>query len=180
MLTFGEKLKVVRKAKNITQATLAEMTGISVHSISNYEKHGKIAKSSNVLKLAHVLEVRPEYFLDPEDEDPGDKIDPDKYCEMIERYIAANWSRLSKRLLVKARDLLKDHNLTEEEKEHILQAIWENYENSISSENHEEPAPPANHGYIVPEGNGKQYKKQALEQQKVAGWFDDNKLVRTS
>ena len=102
MLTFGEKLKVVRKAKNITQATLAEMTGISVYSISNYEKHGKIAKSSNVLKLAHVLEVRPEYFLDPEDEDPGDKIDPDKYCEMIERYITANWSRLSKRLLVKS------------------------------------------------------------------------------
>jgi transcriptional regulator with XRE-family HTH domain len=46
--TFGQRLKRIRREKKLTQLKLEKMSGISHHSISNYEK-GK--KSPNIVYL---------------------------------------------------------------------------------------------------------------------------------
>lgn len=53
---FSEKVKTLRKAKNMTLLQLSEATGLTIPTLSNYE-HGKGKPSvSNVGKLAVALE----------------------------------------------------------------------------------------------------------------------------
>lgn len=60
-MTFGEKLKMLRKANGMTQAQLAKKAGLSNGAIGNFES-GKRTKVSfeSVCKLADALGVEPE------------------------------------------------------------------------------------------------------------------------
>ncbi len=62
---MGEKIKKRREELGISQAELAEMTGISRVQISNYERGAcKGATWQNLRKLAAALKVKPNYFFD--------------------------------------------------------------------------------------------------------------------
>lgn len=62
---MGEKIKKRREELGISQAELAEMTGISRVQISNYERGAcKGATWQNLRKLAAALQVKPNYFFD--------------------------------------------------------------------------------------------------------------------
>lgn len=61
---MGEKIKKRREELGISQAELAEMTGISRVQISNYERGAcKGATWQNLRKLAAALKVEPGYFF---------------------------------------------------------------------------------------------------------------------
>lgn len=49
-LTFGERLRIIRKKKGLQQQELAKRTGINQSHISNYE-HGKYIPTISTLKL---------------------------------------------------------------------------------------------------------------------------------
>lgn len=63
-MTFGEKLKSVRKAAGLTQTELGEATGISLRTICLYE-NGKMypRKRENYKKLADALNVDVQYLM---------------------------------------------------------------------------------------------------------------------
>lgn len=62
---MGEKIRKRREELGISQAELAEMTGISRVQISNYERGAcKGANWQNLRKLAAALKVKPNYFFD--------------------------------------------------------------------------------------------------------------------
>ena len=50
-VTFGEKIKLLRKQNNITQTQLAELTGVSLRTIINYEKYNKKPKQPEMYEL---------------------------------------------------------------------------------------------------------------------------------
>lgn len=56
-MTFGEKLKIARKKKNLTQDLLAKLIGVSRVAITNYEKGNNEPTYENVKKLSTILET---------------------------------------------------------------------------------------------------------------------------
>ena len=55
-MTFGEKVRKARLALNLSQAELAQMTGISERSLYTYEQLGTLPRKNNIIKLAEALQ----------------------------------------------------------------------------------------------------------------------------
>ena len=56
-MTIGEKIKYFRTQKRITQAKLAELSGIHPVSIRKYETNKMIPQSQQIDKIAEALEI---------------------------------------------------------------------------------------------------------------------------
>lgn len=64
-MTFSEKIKSARAAKNMSQRDLAKATGISERTIQNYELGASMPKSKSTYeKLAAALEINSQTLLD--------------------------------------------------------------------------------------------------------------------
>ena len=62
-MTMGERLKVARKAAQLSLRTLAEEVGISAQAISKYERDLMVPNSAMLLRLAQALGVKVEFFF---------------------------------------------------------------------------------------------------------------------
>lgn len=60
-MTLGDRIKLVREEKGITQQQLAEMSGVCQQMISKLET-GKASATSDIVKLAYCLEVSPNWL----------------------------------------------------------------------------------------------------------------------
>lgn len=60
-MTLGERIKLVREEKGITQQELAEMSGVCQQMISKLET-GRANATSDIVKLAYCLEVSPNWL----------------------------------------------------------------------------------------------------------------------
>lgn len=60
---FEKRLKRIRKERKYTQQQLADIAGLTLHSISNYEQGISKPITKNLLELAKSLDVTPEYLL---------------------------------------------------------------------------------------------------------------------
>jgi Zn-dependent peptidase ImmA (M78 family)/DNA-binding XRE family transcriptional regulator len=56
------RLIIARKRRGITQARLAELTGLSTHSVSGYENGHQTPSQETLLLLAHALDVTPAFL----------------------------------------------------------------------------------------------------------------------
>lgn len=66
-MTFGEKVKTARKAKDISQRELAARSGLSFRTIQNYETGQRMPKSrSSYTRLAEALGINENALLDPD------------------------------------------------------------------------------------------------------------------
>jgi transcriptional regulator with XRE-family HTH domain len=54
---FGKVLREARKAKKLTQTTLAEQAGISFQQIQKYEAGSNRISPARLIKLSNILEV---------------------------------------------------------------------------------------------------------------------------
>lgn len=63
-MTIGEKIKQHRKQANITQAKLAELTGIPPISIRKYEAGHRKPKFEQIVRIANALDIAPCIFCD--------------------------------------------------------------------------------------------------------------------
>lgn len=69
MVEFGERLKVLRKEKRLTQKQLAAMIGVQHSVISFYEVGDRIPSVEVVIKLSSALHVTTDYLLGVEKRD---------------------------------------------------------------------------------------------------------------
>jgi transcriptional regulator with XRE-family HTH domain len=60
---FGVKLREAREAKKLSQADLAERTGLQPSAISHFETGRRAPSFDNLKKLADALEVSTDYLL---------------------------------------------------------------------------------------------------------------------
>lgn len=63
-MTFGERLKQVRKEKGITQAQLAQKIGVVKTTITGYERGNRQPDVQKIKELAKALDVTGDYLLD--------------------------------------------------------------------------------------------------------------------
>lgn len=63
MVELADKIKRLRKQKNLTQKQLAEMIGVKNTIISFYEVGDRIPSPEIIVKLASVLHVSTDYLL---------------------------------------------------------------------------------------------------------------------
>ena len=71
MKTTGEKIREGRANLGITQTELAEKIGVTLRTISKYEKQGVMPRGANLQKLAEVLGVSIAYLSNDEIVDPA-------------------------------------------------------------------------------------------------------------
>lgn len=64
-MSFGERIKLARKAKAMSQRDLAEKAGISAMSISKYERGENNPSSEILMRIAKALNEKVEYFFRP-------------------------------------------------------------------------------------------------------------------
>jgi len=68
-MTFGEKVRAAREAKNMTQEQLADAIGMSKRMVSYWENHGKVPKSRETYPIiADVLGIDVSVLLDDDAE----------------------------------------------------------------------------------------------------------------
>jgi transcriptional regulator with XRE-family HTH domain len=66
---FGQRLKSLRKQKNLSQQEIGEMTGMHFTNISRYERGLAMPNSDTLKKLSEALEVSGDYLIHGEVED---------------------------------------------------------------------------------------------------------------
>lgn len=57
MAAFAERLRLLRQGRNMTQARLAELLGISPRSYNRWEKGGNVPHLDTLIKIADILQV---------------------------------------------------------------------------------------------------------------------------
>ena len=68
-MTFGEKVRAAREARNMTQDQLADAIGMSKRMVSYWENHGKLPKSRDTYPIiADVLGIDVSVLLDDDAE----------------------------------------------------------------------------------------------------------------
>ncbi len=67
MRSQGERIKKLRKSKDITQKELASALGISEQAISKWEKNLSNPSTKNLMKIAKIFDVSITYFYQPEE-----------------------------------------------------------------------------------------------------------------
>lgn len=68
-MTIGERIKVCRKERNLTQGQLAELIGVSTQAVSKWETDTGMPDISQIIPLAKVLEVSTDKLLGYTDEE---------------------------------------------------------------------------------------------------------------
>ena len=62
-MTFGEKIRQLRKRKKLTQEQLAELINSHENQIGRYEKDQSVPTAPAIIKLAEVFNVTTDYLL---------------------------------------------------------------------------------------------------------------------
>lgn len=104
MSEFGQKLKALRLAKNLKQADLGEMVGISTSAIGMYEQGRRMPDRRTLLRFCRFFDVTESYFQDGEKlgKTAAQYTDLDVLLEDIKEFLAgqeafyAKGERLSK------------------------------------------------------------------------------------
>lgn len=91
-MTFGEKLKSARKAKNFTQKELAHKIGAKHNSISDWESDKNKPDIDTVELLCGILDITPTYLLGHKSNEEygniiGNLMNDADTLDIIEKYI---------------------------------------------------------------------------------------------
>ena len=70
MGSFGQKMRITRVSRKISQTDLAEQVGVSRRSIFDYENDNAMPRKKNLQKIADALGVTVTYLTSPDEKDP--------------------------------------------------------------------------------------------------------------
>ncbi len=91
-VTFGTRLKKLRKSADLTQQELAEEIGVSVQAISKWETDTGMPDISQIVPLSRVLDVSADVLLGIVDENDSAEFDAIyKKCMAIETVNSCSW-----------------------------------------------------------------------------------------
>lgn len=82
-MTIGDRVKLLRQKKKMTQPELAEKLGYKSKSSVAHIENGRDIPRSMVVTLADILETTPSYLMGWEDEKPNASIPPSDKVHMI-------------------------------------------------------------------------------------------------
>ncbi|MDR1892972.1 MAG: helix-turn-helix domain-containing protein [Oscillospiraceae bacterium] len=126
-MTFGEKVLAARLALNLSQAELAEKTGISERSLYTYEQLNTMPHTKNLKKLADALNVTVTYLMDEEESDRQKNIDQDIFLANVRNEFGSKGAREASLILERAAALFAGGELEDEAKVIFFQSLMEVY-----------------------------------------------------
>ena len=111
-LTFGEKIKVLRRGKRLTQTQLANIFGLSLRTVQNYEKGISFPKQTELYsRIAAFFNVTAEYLI------TGVNYNfPDYETRKMSQQDIQN-------LVAEIGRLFADGDITDEDKDMVIQAV---------------------------------------------------------
>jgi transcriptional regulator with XRE-family HTH domain len=110
----GQRLKMARKQKGMTQGELASRLGVAQNSISRYESGNKSMTLSTLYEMAQALEIPMSYFF----EMLSDETVANEYDALDERL--REMTREIIRLLLKEQELLVQDSCVGKEKQIVV------------------------------------------------------------
>lgn len=117
-MQFGEKLKKLREEKGMTQQEFADAVGISLRTVGNYEKEGRLPRYRSVYeKIAGLFGVSVTYLLS----------DADDFILTAGEQYGARGAEQARDLVQSMVGLMAGGNLPDEDKKAILDALQEAY-----------------------------------------------------
>ena len=118
-MEFGEKIKRLRKAENLTQSELGEKVGISVRSIYKYESEHVIPRQKSIYqRFAGFFNVPVEFLKEDKNSD----------FEFITTHLYGDYGkRESQRIIEDVRGLFAGGKITEQDRDGLMKTLQEIY-----------------------------------------------------
>ena len=117
-MRFGEKLRVLRKEKGLTQAELAKLAGVGLKTITNYEKGSTYPQNREVYGiLARILGCDADYLHN----------EGDDFIAMAGQEYGYRGKKGAERLLKEIRGAFSGGEMAEEDMDELMLAIQEAY-----------------------------------------------------
>nr|DAK26496.1 MAG TPA: helix-turn-helix domain protein [Caudoviricetes sp.] len=117
-MTFGEKLRQLRKERGETQKEVAEAIGVTLRSYSSYElKNIQPRKRERLIKLADHFDVDVNYFY----------VDSEIFIGAAKDQYGLRGMRQAKALTNELAGMFAGGDLTDEDKDAVMQALQEAY-----------------------------------------------------
>ena len=131
-MSFGEKIKELRKRNNLSQAELAERIGVTQKTICNYENGTRFPKGQKIINgFADIFDVSIDYLLDNTDIDEDENNIDIEYKEEFISSAKENFGYKGKKeaenLLEKTAAIFSGGSLSDEDKDAFFQSITELY-----------------------------------------------------
>ena len=127
MKTFSEKVKDARLQLGLSQQQLGEATGVSLRTISSYEKGEKTPRQGTLLRLAKALGVSVKFLIDDHCENPVEDIEKDSYIEDAREKYGNKGAKDVEKLLADNAALFAGGELSQEQKDEFFQAVMVAY-----------------------------------------------------
>ncbi len=127
MNSLSEKMKAARAELNISQAELAERTGMSKRIITAYEMGEKYPRETSLRKLAKALGVSVKFLKDNNCTNPQEEIEKDGYIEQAHTMYGAKGARDVDALLRDNAALFAGGELSQEQKDVFFEAVMKAY-----------------------------------------------------
>ena len=127
MKTTGEKIREGRANLGITQTELAEKIGVTLRTISNFDKHCVMPRVAYLHKVSEVLGVSIAYLSNDEIVDPAYGLEESPYIESARAVYGKRGAADVEQLLTQTRALFAGGDVPEEDKELFFQAVTEAY-----------------------------------------------------
>lgn len=126
-MTFAEKVKKARLEQGLTQTDLANKVGVSLRTVTSYERNGIKPRPNTLAKLAEVLKVSTVYLTDITCDNPTEGIERDPFISEARNRFGGKGANDVEELLEANKALFAGGELSEEQKETYFQAITEAY-----------------------------------------------------
>lgn len=127
MKTTGEKIRDLRLSLGLKQSELAEKTGITIRSITNYETDASKPRGLQLRKICEALNVTEDYLLNPEIDDPTHGLETAPYVNSVRAQYGKKGAMDIKELLEANQAMFAGGDIPQEDKELFFQAVMEAY-----------------------------------------------------
>ena len=127
-MEFKDKVRNARLALNMSQAQLAEKTGISLRTIVKYENGDwKPKRTGNINALADALLVTTTYLQNDDSTDPQDNIESEIFMNKVSHTYGTKAKKQADEILEQANAFFAGGDYDEEAKEKLIHSLMESY-----------------------------------------------------
>lgn len=121
------KIREARVAARLTQAQLAEHSGMSCRMVQSCEQGTRIPRMSSITRIAKVLGVSTTYLLDDKCSDPQADIEADKSYEYIRQQLNGDDARAVETVMRESTALFAGGTLSDDQKDEYYRALTDAY-----------------------------------------------------
>lgn len=127
MKTTGEKIRERRTHLGLTQTELADKIGVTLRTITKYEKQGVMPRGRNLRELAKALGVSEIYLANDAIEDETYGLEEAPYIDSVRDTYGANGANDMQNLLMQTQAMFAGGDIPQADKDKFFQAVMAAY-----------------------------------------------------